>query len=492
MDPAFRVTPFAHQLAEFTGHRHDRIRRNNWEQGLGKSKDLIDTVCALHVEDGLEGLLLLSPSGVHRNWVETELPLHLWEDLMPRTKVHLYLTERSTTKHHQRAVQELIAHRELAILSMSYDGYMTLAGRQAATRFMETRRVMVALDEASDIKTPKAKRTQAVIRTGWRAHWRRTLDGTPISNGPFDVYAPTKFLDEDFWKRIGLSTFSEFKQHFGVWERNGLRTAHGLEDKLIGYHRLDELREMLAPITTRVTKDEALDLPAKMYRRRVVELSSEQRRVYNALRDTYTAELADGRTITQPLALVRLLRLQQIACGYVPVDDDGTEDPQPMHVLPGANHRLEAMEAEVHAAPGKVLIWARFRLDVDLIMQRLRGMGVPAVRFDGAVSEDERAAAERSFQDREDGARVMVVTQAKGYRGYTWTRGRTVIYYSNTFSLLHRLQSEDRSHRIGTKHPVDYVDLVAPGTVDDHLVKSLRSKFDVAAQVNGDNYRAWI
>jgi SNF2 family DNA or RNA helicase len=117
-------------------------------------------------------------------------------------------------------------------------------------------------------------------------------------------------------------------------------------------------------------------------------------------------------------------------------------------------------------------------------------LGDEAVRYDGAVDEDGRLAARRRFQDGD--ARWFVGNPACAGTGLTLTAAATVVYYSNSFNLEHRLQSEDRAHRIGQRNAVRYVDLVAKGTVDSKIVAALRDKLDVASQITGDAARAWL
>ena len=88
--------------------------------------------------------------------------------------------------------------------------------------------------------------------------------------------------------------------------------------------------------------------------------------------------------------------------------------------------------------------------------------------------------------------RFLIGNPAKGKEGHDLYAARTVIYYSNSFNLIDRLQSEDRAHRIGQEHPVNYIDLVANGTVDEHIIGALRDKFNIASQITGDKMREWL
>jgi len=291
----------------------------------------------------------------------------------------------------------------------------------------------------------------------------------------------------------------------------------------VTYRRLEQLSDILQKISTRVTKEEVLDLPPKIYSKRYYEMTKAQREVYDKLKNEYMAFLntdavcpccagsgrieyedtvtdcfncdgqgtaADGM-VTAELAIVRMLRLQQVLCGYVPIEKfDGNEDPELIQ-LPGGNPRLELFSEIVEDLPHSFIVFARFTTDIDLIMQRLADLGISAVRYDGRVSDDDRAAAKRAFQ-KDGTVSAFVANTAAAAEGLTLTVAKTVIYYSNYFSLHYRLQSEDRAHRIGQDQSVNYIDLECANTIDSHVIKTLRKKFDVAKTINRDNLKEWL
>jgi SNF2 family DNA or RNA helicase len=364
---------------------------------------------------------------------------------------------------------------------MAYSACMTDLGKKLLKKFLTQKRCLYVLDESVAIKTPRAKRTQRILGSARYAPYRRILTGTPITNGAFDVYAPIRFLNKDYWFDHGLGSYLIFKNYFGMF-RDGYNGATGKSFRqLVAYKNLDELHDMLEPISTRVTKDEVLDLPPKLYSKRYVEMTPEQERLYNAIKNEYMVELESGAEINAPLAIVRLLRLQQIICGYVP-DDDGN-----MVIVGGKNPRLETLIEFCNGLAHKAIIWARFRRDIDLITTAL---GKECVRYDGAVGTNDRAKAIEAFQHGE--TKFFVANPAAAGEGLTLHAARSVIYYNNSFKLSERMQSEDRAHRIGQEHPVHYTDFVCPGTVDERIVESLRGKRDVAQAITGDTLKEWL
>jgi SNF2 family DNA or RNA helicase len=233
----------------------------------------------------------------------------------------------------------------------------------------------------------------------------------------------------------------------------------------------------------RVTKDEVLDLPPKLYQKRYVELTMKQKRHYNDLKTDYVTLVASGEEISAEMAVTRMLRLQQIVCGYLPFEDGCPE----VEDIPGGNPRLSALVEMCDDLAHQAIIWARFRADIDRIMSRLEGRGV---RVDGSVVGRDRQDAIEAF--KEGTYQFLVANPAAAGTGYTLTEAKTVFYYSNSFKLVDRLQSEDRAHRIGQENAVEYVDFVAAGTIDQYIVKALREKLDVASYINGDILRDWI
>lgn len=248
---------------------------------------------------------------------------------------------------------------------------------------------------------------------------------------------------------------------------------------------------MIAPVSTRLTKEDAgVELPPKLYSRLLFDLPTEQRRIYDQLRKEYMVELDSGVLVTTPLAIVRVLRLQQIACGYLPNPDDPDEEPKRFYDDDGKNVRLQLLLDRLEDTPHQAIIWARFTHDVDSIC---RVLGPPkCTRYDGQVSQKER---DKGIDEFKQGKKKFCVAKASSMgMGLSLPMAKSVFYYSNTFSYIERLQSEDRAHRLtgGGMGAVCYYDLVASRTVDVKILRSLQDCADVANKITGDRYRSWL
>ena len=480
------VPPFDHQDSHLEEHCQTTAWGLLWEQGTAKTKPIIDTACILYTEGKINGLLVVAPPGVERNWNTDEIPKHIQPDIALDTRVQVFLTARKHTKEHKRQMSALREHNGLAILLISYNAFMTKEGKEACWKFLRDRACLYVLDESHNIKTPKAKRTISIIASGKHAAYRRILTGTPISIGPFDLYTQVRFLDPWFWKNKGIHGAVEFRQYFGRWfTRQEHQQLHGYDpgyDQLLEYQNLDKLTLWLSEISDRVLKDDVLDLPPKLYTKRYFEMSKEQKAAYETLDEELMLEIGDA-IITAELPIVKLLRFQQIACNYVPVGDD-----EPVHMFAGKNPRLTVMEQIRDETHHPAIVWARFRHDVDQVMDLL---GKTAVRYDGSVDDDTAERNKLAFQAGD--VQWFVGTAQKGGPGLTLHQAKTMIYYSNSFRLIDRLQSEDRAHRAGMdEHPVNYIDIVANNTVDERIVSNLRGKKDIAAEIQGDGWKEWI
>lgn len=482
-----RTQPFQHQAELFTSTKDLESYALFWEQGCGKTKPTIDTIGHLWTEGKIDGVVVVAPNGVHRNWITDELPTHLPENVP--LKAIAYHPDTPTVKWRQAELKELITAPGLALLAISYEAWQTKVGKKAVWDMMRKRRCLCVLDESHRVKTPSAKSTRSILAGGKHAPYRRILSGTPVPNGPFDIYSQVAFLDPDFWRReLGIDTFTAFKSYFGVWDTgyrwNGDKKVE--YPVLTCYNNLEELYGVLRKISNRVTKDEVLDLPDKLYSKRYYEMTPTQRRVYTELDEELMSFLDSGELVTAPLAIVRLLRMQQVLCGYVPV----AAGEEPVELIDrGRNPRLQALREVIQDTPGKAIIWAVWTRDIEMIMEALQAEGRNPVRYDGTVGPSGLEAAKRSFKE---GDATDFVANLAMSEGLTLNEAKTTIYFNNNYNLRMRLQSEDRNHRIGQSDHVTYYDLVCPGTRDEDAIRALVAKMEVASAILGDKVKEWM
>tara|TARA_R110002167_G_scaffold154829_1_gene349119 strand:- start:3859 stop:5433 length:1575 start_codon:yes stop_codon:yes gene_type:complete len=482
----FVTEPLSHQESYFGRIREREFFSNNWEQGLGKSKCCIDEAAWLYSKGKIDGLLVLAPNGVHANWIDDELPKHLHESVAHTT--HTYYSQKAKTQKAKKSLQACIDSPGLAVLVMSYDALMTDGGKVAAKTFLTKRHTYYVADESTRIKNPTAQRTKRALASSKYAPYRRILSGTPVANGPFDVYSQMKFIDPDFWKSHGVfNSFGEFKNCFGIFKESTNPATGRLFKQCVAYRNLPLLRTLMKEDMERLLKKDVLDLPEKMYQRRYYEMTPAQKKLYDDLETTAIAIHGDDM-IDGTLPIVRLIRQYQVLCGYLPTEDDSGDD---LKMIGEKNPRLDCLFDALPDYDGKKIIWCKWSKDVDLIMERARRLKINSVRYDGQVPTFDRRQNLHDFRNNSD-IELFVTKQSVAGEGLTIVEATTSFYYSNDWPLGARLQSEDRNHRIGQFNPVTYVDIVARGTKDMDIVEALQKKIEIASIILGDETKSWI
>jgi SNF2 family DNA or RNA helicase len=337
----------------------------------------------------------------------------------------------------------------------------------------------MAIDESTTIKNPKAKRTKNILELTNLCKYRRIMTGSPVTKNPLDLFTQCYFLDPF---HLNHESYYSFRMRYAV-----MKTAHisGRSIQLVaGFKNLAELSDKLKPFSYRVLKEDCLDLPSKIYMKREIQLTSEQKKLYEQMRKEALATL-NGKTVTTMTALTQLMRLHQITCGHFSADDGTIQEIK--------NNRLAELLDVLEEVEGKAIIWAHYQHDVKNIFKLLEDKYGPGsvVHYYGKTLPEQRDYAIKNFKDN-DKVRFFVGTPQTGGYGITLVQANTVIYYSNGYDLEKRMQSEDRAHRIGQKKVVTYVDIIAEDTVDTKIVKSLRKKINIASKVMGEELKSWI
>jgi SNF2 family DNA or RNA helicase len=337
----------------------------------------------------------------------------------------------------------------------------------------------MAVDESTTIKNPDAKRTKNICNLSILSKYRRILTGSPVTKSPLDLYKQCDFLKEEL---LGHGSYYTFRTRYAI-----MKTANfgGKSIQIVvGYKNLNELSEKLRPFSYRVLKDDCLDLPDKIYMKRTVQLSSEQKKVYEQMKQMALAEM-NGKMMSTATVLTQLMRLHQITCGHFTADDGSIQKIK--------SNRLDELMDVLEEIEGKVVIWAHYQNDVETIVEHLKKKygDNSIVDYYGRTRPENRQSNIDKFQ-KDEGCRFFIGTPATGGYGITLTQASNVIYYSNGYDLEKRMQSEDRAHRIGQKKSVTYVDMIADDTVDEKIVKSLRKKVNIATQIMGEELKQWI
>ena len=460
--------PFAHQEKALKISSALKNFALFMEMGTGKTKVILDTAMELHRSGKIFLLFVVAPKGTYMNWCEKEIPTHLHDT---DYELMWWKGSKKTPKGFFT-----VPTRKLKIFVMNVEAFSSPSGAGYAEKVLgkEGKAALLVVDESTSIRTFNSKRTKALLRLSRLATYKRIMTGAPILKGPLNLYSQFAFLSPDI---LGYPSYYAFRNHFAVMKTIRLPTHHF--QQVVGYRNTEELQGLIAPHSFRITKKECLDLPPKIYQQAQVEFHPQQKAVYETLRDEAIAEFQGG-VISATQALTLLLRLHQVLCGHLKTDEG--------ELLDVPNYRLDVLQQVIEETEGKVIIWCCYQRDVEKITKTLTDAGNDVVQYYGKTSAEDRGIAIKRFMDVHEQPRFFVGTVQTGGMGITLTSASTVIYYANNFNLEHRLQSEDRAHRIGQEQAVTYVDLFVPGTVDEKVTKALREKKSIADNIL-DNWR---
>ena len=474
----FKTQPYAHQKEAFDASADKDNYALLMDMGTGKSKVDIDTTGYNFEKGKIDFALMVAPKAVVAN-LANEIETHLPE----RIARQVVIWKPSLTKTKRDELRELSKKdpKTLKFLLMNVEAFSSKKGVDVAEYFVKNFDVFMTVDESTTIKNRKAKRTKALCKIGEQCVMRRILTGSPVTRSPMDLYSQMDFLNP---RILGFKSYYAFQGRYAVVQRRTMG-AHSF-NHIVGFRRLDELTEKLQEHSYRVRKEDCLDLPDKVYVKREVELTKEQTSAYTQMKHLALARLGNGELATTQNVLTQIMRLQQICCGHL-TDDDGT-----IHEV--KSNRLSSLLDICDEIQGKAIIWATWSMDIRSITEALRDRFsvLSASPLHGETPDSERQQIVESFQDRQSELRFIVGHPRTGGFGLTLTAATTVIYYSNSYDLELRLQSEDRAHRIGQTNKVTYIDLISPKTIDEKIVSALRGKIKIADQILGEDVRDWL
>jgi SNF2 family DNA or RNA helicase len=462
--------PFDHQRREFESTRDFQYFAHFWEMGLGKSKVSIDTIQWLWIHGRIDSVIITAEKGYYMNWITAEFPAH-WPKHLP-LRIRRFSVKSVADK---KAIDQMLTPipGTLDILLMNIEGIsnVSMKGFDFCKKFLKAHEsTMMVVDESTSIKNPAAGKTKNAIHLGTLCTYRRILTGTPITQSPLDIFSQMEFLKKGV---LGFNSKTSFNSFYSIRQQVNLGPNRSFM-QTVGYRELDDLGRRLQPVSSRLLKKDCLNLPEKVYTTITVDITPEQLEAMTKLREE--AVLILGRNlVTIDNALGLLSKAQQIASGHI------LDDEKKVHRIP--SNKIQALIEIIDQIPldAKVIIWGYFREDMPLIQEALKGK-LPVYEVSGGVLQDDRPIVVKQFQS-DPGRCVFLASPRVAGKSITLNEASYVIYYSNGYNLEHRLQSEDRNHRIGQTSTVNYYDLVVRGTPDSKVVAALKGKKIISATI---------
>jgi hypothetical protein len=442
----FRVEPLDWQNDFYAKTNGKSVFALFADPGAGKTKAAIDKAFMRYAAGEIDGVIIIANKGVHSQWVKDALPEHAPPDMPWSAFCHDYQPK---TPWKQGA---------LNFMSINFDGAKGAKAQDIIRKFISfASRLMIIIDESQNIKNKSSGRWSACYEIRRKCHYAMIMSGTPIAKNLVDYWAQYFILDEDI---IGDRYMSSFRSKYCV--------LGGYDNKqIVGYQNEVQLFRLTEPFTYRVSKAD-MKMPPKRFKQIAFDMGPRQRKAFDDLKNMFVSDLQNPSSQTVNNAGVALTRMQQITSGYLP-QEDGT-------VTYFENPRLtEALPLALEGVDGKVILWARFHHDIEMLIEQLGGA---AVHYYGKTKDKERELNKERFIN-DPSIRFMISSASAGGVGIDGYQKvcDTAIYYTNSFNSIHRWQSEDRINRKGMVFGSSlYIDLVCRSGIDKKLLRNLRDK----------------
>lgn len=410
----------------------------------------------------IEKVLVVAPTSVCAVW-----PKDIAEFADFKYKVNVLLgTKQQRLK--ELAALQAFPFKALKIAVINYESVWREGIYEA---LLDWKPDLIIADESQRIKSHDAQQSKAMHRLGDIAKYKLILSGTPVQNNAIDIWSQYRFLDSTVFGQ----QFFAFRARYAIM--GGFNNR-----QIIGYKDLDQLIAKQCSISYRVTKEEALDLPEQTFLTRYIQLDSKEKQLYDRIKKDSFAELESGGQITAPTVLTKMLRLQQFTGGFVQID--GGDKPE--LVFNGKLNALEdILDDYVIDAGKKLVIFCRFRAEIDLIQKLLEKKKIQYKSIYGDIKIDDRGDIVKDFQTNPKTLVFLAQIDTAGL-GITLTAADTCAYYSVNFNYAAYSQSLARIHRIGQRNTCTYIHLVVEKTIDETVLKALAKKEDLAKTIVDD------
>ncbi|KKN61478.1 hypothetical protein LCGC14_0521330 [marine sediment metagenome] len=536
----YKTKPYKHQVAACEKLYGKDYAALFMEMGTGKSKTAIDIASNLFLEGKINAVLLIAPNGVQKQWASGQIPEH------SPVPFKIQVWTNSGSRFRKEAQEDFITAEisgQLKWFCVNVEVFQTKNHIRKFIEYVTNNDTMVIIDECTRIKNPAANRTINIlynlaktIKKGKKiidiqpySKYRLILTGMMVTNTPYDLWAMFEFLKHDYFN----CNYYAFRARYGIEVRDthpgtgrifnrGMRydemkNIHKYHEEgkavstiayimltsesnvqfilnnpqiLAPYKHLDELKDLIRPVSFIVRKDECLDLPPKIYERLYCEMNAEQKRIYKELKKEFLSIYNEHElTIMNKVSLVG--RLQQVTGGFFPYYD--VEGKPRVEQIMSSNPKMNILKRDLEETGTEIIIiWARFVAEIKLIYNELKKV-FPEKRVElyyGGVWKEKRPDIIRDF--KEGKISILVANTRTAGVGLNLQKSHFHYYYSNSFSIEDRQQSEDRSHRSGQQFPVLYKDIIMEGTVDEKVYEILQAKKSLLDYFRNNTLKSFI
>lgn len=469
-DFEFKTKPFAHQI---DGVRFGLNKKKFLlcdDQGLGKTKQIIDFVGCLEKTDTINKVLIVcGVNSLKYNW-QSEISIHSDEKgwvLGTRFRKTTGKAYEGSTKNKLEDLDNLpdcryiitnIETLRAGAEKISKSKYHFPIAEKLQELCKNGTISVIAFDEVHRSKEPTSLQSRAMINV--QAKYMVAMSGTPLMNNPLDLYFPMKWLGYE------NHSFYQFKQHYctlGGWGGS----------QVVGYKNLEEIRAMMEQIMLRRLKTEVLDLPEKIRKIEYVDMTPKQKQIYKEVYNGVMSDLQKIKFSNNPLSM--MIRLRQ-ATGWTGIISNTVQESAKME-------RMIELVHEIVTSGQKAIIFSNWESMTEVARDKLKSYN-PAY-ITGATKADERMKEVERFQN-DSKCKVIIGTIGAMGTGLTLTAAQNVIFLDSPWNMALKAQAEDRAHRIGTKGTVSVITLCCRDTIDERIEELVEKKGQIAdALVDG-------
>ena len=439
----FKTKPFEHQLVGFDfGLNNDRWLLGD-EQGLGKTKQVIDIAIAKRLQKGYKHCLIIcGVNGLKWNW-QNEIKTHSNESgyiLGQRMKAgKLTIGSNADKLYDIQHIEDISSYFLITNVESTRDSAIT----EEIVKLCKSRDIgLVAIDEIHKCKNPTSQQGKGILKI--QPECRIAMTGTPLMNNPLDLFIILKWLGYE------KHPFYAYKKHYCEYGGFG-----GYE--IVGYKNLEELQEQLNDIMLRRLKKDVLDLPEKTYIDEYVEMTSKQAKIYREVTAEIKENIDQIKMANNPLT--ELIRMRQ-ATGYPGILSSTVQESAKLD-------RMEELVEEALENGKQVVIFSNWTQMTNVIWERLYQKTHKISVITGQTKDNERQDAVDLFQSGR--SKIMVGTIGAMGTGLTLTAGTVEIFMDEPWNRALKEQAEDRCHRVGTKENVTIYTLLCKDTIDEKI-----------------------
>lgn len=425
------------------------------DMGTGKTRVAIDTVFA---RDNCYRILVVCPKAVIPVWREN------LEKFAPTDEWVCWDRQRGTVKTKAKDLAEWLkvpATKQFVVIN-----YDSVWRGEMGDLILRSAFQVVILDESHRAKAAGSKVSKFLGTLGRRVKYKMCLSGTPMANSPLDVYGQYRFLDPSIF---GTNHYL-FLQEYAV--------MGGPERRfIVGFKNQKELNRRFRTIAYSCKMSDIRDklkLPEALPETsRTVELPASDMRTMKELNKEFIAECGTGHVVVNNV-LTKLVRLQQITSGFCLTQESPLLDAETQELNTAKEDALADMLEDLSPTEN-VVVFCIFRHDLEAIHRAAKKNNRPCFELSGSGN---------TLDDwkRTSGAVIAVQIQA-GSEGVDMTKANYAVYFSIPHSLAMYNQSRARLYRPGQTRPVSFQHLIAKGTIDESLYRSLVKKEDMIESI---------